>query len=722
MKYENVNGLISRLVYRVLLGMRWIGPKPVCRSFGNSTNARCDVISRICVINLDRQVPRWQQIQRELRMVCDKKKQPLVKLSDRFSAVDARRFTGKPSHPDLEATYTLSDQLYVEPNPLLATNGTSEDREVEMTRQEIAVAMSHIEVWKQIASSDHSYTLVLEDDVFFCRGFAGFVDQAWTELVQSYGPTNAFDIFYLSHKESKSGVEKHDVSKLLFRPIRGLWYLSGYVLSSKGAKALISLLPVRGPVDLWMNLQFGKLDVFATSKSIIDQRDDGGSDNAYSILPVLSSVGVLSDVNPSVFAGQRLPKPVFVVGKPRCGLTSLAMTLSMLGYRCCSDVAKLPPAEHDYLFSNDKRRLFDAYCNVGSLSSNRLVELAALYKDARFIIATDNAVDAGDTVRALGYASLSSITNKLLVLNTFEDRKWDCLAKFLGCNIPICDFPVLDDREQRRIVNEVDFTGDTNRLHQLLLEADESPWNIPMRGDWHGIRAENTNGRKCRDDDSFKIDEDFRYLDETRWRLLTETFPSNLALFAPKNFTPQTELSAKLTLQKESVGVREFTSASIASRQSFRYGRFSVELRPVAVPGVVTGVFLHRNSPRQEIDIEFLGNDTSKLLANVYYNPGTEGSRFDYGYRGSPVLIDLGFDASKMVHSYAMEWTDTSIRWLVDDRLVHERVNWYPTPIPHLPMQFYLNLWPTKSEELAGKLHEAALPTFCEIKSVHIKS
>ena len=136
----------------------------------------------------------------------------------------------------------------------------------------------------------------------------------------------------------------------------------------------------------------------------------------------------------------------------------------------------------------------------------------------------------------------------------------------------------------------------------------------------------------------------------------------------------------------------------------------------------MTGLFLHRNSPRQEIDIEFLGNDTNKLLANVYYNPGTEGSRFDYGYRGSPVLIDLGFDASKKFHVYAIEWTDTSIRWLVDEKVVHERFNWNPTPIPHLPMQFYLNLWPTKSEELAGKLYEAALPAFCEIRSVHVES
>jgi len=52
------------------------------------------------------------------------------------------------------------------------------------------------------------------------------------------------------------------------------------------------------------------------------------------------------------------------------------------------------------------------------------------------------------------------------------------------------------------------------------------------------------------------------------------------------------------------------------------YGRFEAVLRPSRVPGVVTGVFLHRDSPRQEIDIEFVGKHPRQMLTNVYYNPG----------------------------------------------------------------------------------------------------
>lgn len=74
----------------------------------------------------------------------------------------------------------------------------------------------------------------------------------------------------------------------------------------------------------------------------------------------------------------------------------------------------------------------------------------------------------------------------------------------------------------------------------------------------------------------------------------------------------------------------------------------------------------------------------------------------DYGYRGSPCAIDLGFDASLGFHRYAIEWFPDQIRWFVDDALLHERGSWDPTPIPHLPMTIHANLWPPGSVELAG--------------------
>lgn len=134
----------------------------------------------------------------------------------------------------------------------------------------------------------------------------------------------------------------------------------------------------------------------------------------------------------------------------------------------------------------------------------------------------------------------------------------------------------------------------------------------------------------------------------------------------------------------------------------------------------MTGFFLHRDSPRQEIDIEITGNHPARLLVNVFYNPGAEGAKFDYGYRGTPTTMPLGFDASKASHRFAIEWDPCEIRWFVDGRLVYRRAEWNPTPIPHLPMTLHVNTWPSRSRELAGRLALRALPASAMVHRIAV--
>jgi hypothetical protein len=119
-------------------------------------------------------------------------------------------------------------------------------------------------------------------------------------------------------------------------------------------------------------------------------------------------------------------------------------------------------------------------------------------------------------------------------------------------------------------------------------------------------------------------------------------------------------------------------------------------------------------------DVEILGNQPDQLLVNVFYNPGTDGAKFDYGYRGTPAVIKLGFDASKALHRFTIEWDPCEIRWFVDQKLVHRRATWDPTPIPHLPMTLHVNTWPTRSRELAGRLALRALPASAIVRRVAV--
>ena len=118
--------------------------------------------------------------------------------------------------------------------------------------------------------------------------------------------------------------------------------------------------------------------------------------------------------------------------------------------------------------------------------------------------------------------------------------------------------------------------------------------------------------------------------------------------------------------------------------------------------------------------MELLGKDTTKLLLNVYLNPGNQGTQCNFGTRGTPTVIDLAFDAADDYHSYAIEWEPHEVRWLVDDHLVHARGVWEPTPVPNLPMDVYCSIWPPKSVELFGQLRDSDLPVSSEVRGIEV--
>ena len=307
-------GTVSKLIYRMMLACRVLFWKKRSRAFGVGGNHYQETIEGIYVINLDSQNQRWIKIQQELDMLRNRENKSFLKMTKRFSAIDARNLNNTQNYGKVTSLYALGDQLFVEPQPALTSAKVDRNQYVKMSQQEIAVALSHIAIWKKIAKGDQSYVLIVEDDVYFTWKFFTVIDQAWPDLVYNIGRRANIDILYLSYEEAKGGAEKEYVSEYLFKPQRGLWNLSGYVLSKRGANKLLELLPISGPVDLWINHQFNKLDVYATSTSIIEQRSDYKSNNLYSILPVLSKLGVLTQEGASTFQRRKLPEPIFGIG------------------------------------------------------------------------------------------------------------------------------------------------------------------------------------------------------------------------------------------------------------------------------------------------------------------------------------------------------------------------------------------------------------------------
>ena len=706
---------VSCFLHILLLQYRSHLPRKWCRTFLGASDAQRSGIGPVFVINLDRQSNRWTDMVRELDCILDAPGKPLSERVVRYSACDAQVDPSEfPDGADVDPFYTLGDQLFVEPQPHALPDAFDLERPIRMSQSEIAVACSHIGVWKAIAQSSASYALVLEDDVWFKRSFGRILEQAWREMEDADRASPRFDVLYVSYKEVRHGAPKELLSKNVFRPERGLWYLSGYVLSKKGAQALLDLLPCRGPVDLWINHKFRELEVRALRRSVINQRRDLHSTNSYSILPALSRIGILDGGDPALFHRRPAHSPVFAFGASGSGLSSLAMALSMLGYRCCSDFDGIPECEFESLLAGRNNRVFDAYINIGSLGPQIRV-LTQRYPSAKYIVVDDV---AKSDERNNGAILDALEGTAVLHFHREHTNSWRALCEHLRLAPPDAQYPTVRDiglRRHQRVPSDRKMA-----VPARWLRHDPSPWIAKPHAGWAGVSANAFAGQESSDSLWVCFEDDLAQIQSARWLLRNDTFPGNLGLFRPANVTSAASGGLSLAVIEEPLGVRNLSAAAISSRVSFLFGRFEATLQATNVPGLVTGFFLHRDSPRQEIDVEILGNQPDQLLVNVFYNPGTDGAKFDYGFRGTPAIIKLGFDASKALHDFTIEWDPCEIRWFVDQKLVHRRTTWEPTPIPHLPMTLHVNTWPTRSRELAGRLALRALPAAAILRRVAV--
>lgn len=212
-------------------------------------------------------------------------------------------------------------------------------------------------------------------------------------------------------------------------------------------------------------------------------------------------------------------------------------------------------------------------------------------------------------------------------------------------------------------------------------------------------------------------------LDPNRWKKSEHTFLCNLAKFTPTHVAVNNQ-TVKLLTTHSPLGKSQFSSAEITTLPNkdgkFLYGRFENRMKVSKVSGIVSAFFLYRYNPWQEIDIEFLGKDTTKIQTNIFFNPGKDGDKIngkDAPY-GHPKTFDLGFDAGDDFHTYAIEWDKNEVRWYVDDRLLDRRQTALKTP--NLPMQLMMNAWPSCSPEWSGPIDANSLDSSFESAGIRV--
>lgn len=126
-----------------------------------------------------------------------------------------------------------------------------------------------------------------------------------------------------------------------------------------------------------------------------------------------------------------------------------------------------------------------------------------------------------------------------------------------------------------------------------------------------------------------------------------------------------------------------YSAGEYRTNDTFGYGKYEVSMKPIKNDGVVSSFFTYTGPSDgtvwDEIDIEFLGKDTTKVQFNYYTN----------GQGGHEYIYNLGFDASQSFHTYGFLWEQGKITWYVDGKAVYTATN----NIPTTPGKIMLNAW-----------------------------
>jgi endo-1,3-1,4-beta-glycanase ExoK len=174
--------------------------------------------------------------------------------------------------------------------------------------------------------------------------------------------------------------------------------------------------------------------------------------------------------------------------------------------------------------------------------------------------------------------------------------------------------------------------------------------------------------------------------DKTEWYISDFYYPNSPHPAWRRGMVHFLKDRLELEVRRKKVAYKKIIGGEYQHMGFHHFGRYEVVMRAAPGSGTVSAMFTHTHEqfgdPHDEIDIEFLGKDLTRMHANYFTNGKPFGS----------IYIPLGFDASKEVHLYAFEWETDAIRWYVDDRLAYTAKP-KDFPIPQTPGRLMVHLW-----------------------------
>lgn len=169
-----------------------------------------------------------------------------------------------------------------------------------------------------------------------------------------------------------------------------------------------------------------------------------------------------------------------------------------------------------------------------------------------------------------------------------------------------------------------------------------------------------------------------------------------------------TEQAAAAYLDDELVEF-DYTAGEARTTMHYGFGDYAVSMKPAKKAGTASTFFVCTGNyetvdevpnEHDEIDIEFLGKDTTKVQFNYFVN----------GKGGNEYMYDLGFDASEQYHEYGFRWAEDHIVWFVDGEPVYRVDKTKKYPMPTHPGRILMNYWcgTQQAEGWMGKFTDAS--------------
>ncbi|KAJ1882307.1 putative glycosidase CRH2 [Coemansia sp. RSA 1722] len=136
---------------------------------------------------------------------------------------------------------------------------------------------------------------------------------------------------------------------------------------------------------------------------------------------------------------------------------------------------------------------------------------------------------------------------------------------------------------------------------------------------------------------------------------------SYLSIFEPDNASVVNgALQLQMNYQAEQ---NKGFGATASGSHTIQYGRVTARVKTASVaPGVVSSFIIRNDQTGDEIDFEWVGRDPSQVQTNYYFNDILDYTKM--------VAYDVGADTSKDYHDYTIDWSENSIQWLVDGKVI----------------------------------------------------